>query len=171
MLYDVYLIFTHVLEAHPIPPPTLQVMRKKTVPETLTIKKKISKSSNPSNMKGRQIKRAPKNTENGTGAATPMQKVDQDATSSNGDVRDDGCRDNENRERSVTPTESDLLRYLNVHITPPKIDNLTSFELSREEYLDGIIELVQSDCPEVVRDMDSFIEAMKKAFKYNMEGV
>ena len=157
-----------VLETHTMSP-TLQVMRKKTVPETLTIKKKISKSSNPSNIKGRQTKRA-KNTENGTGAASPMQKVDQDTTSSNGDVRDDGCRDNENRERSVTPTESDLLRYLNVHITPPKIDNLTSFELSRDEYLDGILKLVQSDCPEVVRDMDSFIEAMKKAFEYNTRG-
>jgi len=145
----------------------LQVMRKKTDPETLVLKKKISKSSKSSNIKVRQTKRPPTNTDPRTEPASPIQKVDRSVGYAREDTCDEECI--EVRERSVTPVQSDLLKYLNVHITPPEIGNLTSFKLSREEYLDGIIKLVQSDCPEVVSDMGSFMEAMQNAFKYNME--
>jgi hypothetical protein len=96
------------------------------------------------------------------------------------------CEDDDNnggsRGRSTTPSESDLLRYLTAHITPhthishntphPETgdtDNLfggelTSFTIGREEYLEGIVRLVKSDCPEVVQDMGGFLKAMKQAF-------
>ena len=163
----------YVLEHHVMSLPRIQVMRKKTDPETLAVKKKIIKSSKSNNTKARQTKCS--NTDAGrvtgkmTGHATapssPIQKGDHAGTNSRKGMGDGECETNENRGRSVTPTESDFSKYLNVHITPPDIDRLTSFEMSREEYLNGIIQLVQSDCPEVVRDMDSFMEAIRKAFK------
>jgi hypothetical protein len=90
------------------------------------------------------------------------------------------CEDDDNnggsRGRSTTPpSESDLLRYLTAHITPhthishntphPETGGeLTSFTIGREEYLEGIVRLVKSDCPEVVQDMGGFLKAMKQAF-------
>ena len=68
------------------------------------------------------------------------------------------------RERSVTPTESDLLKYLTAHITPSEPGCFTSFVISREEYLQGIVQLVKSDCPEVMEDVDCFMLAMQQAY-------
>jgi hypothetical protein len=82
-----------------------------------------------------------------------------------GDTCDDRYSDTGSRDRSVTPIESDLLKYLTAHITPPVQGGFTSFVISREEYLQGIVELVKSDCPEVVQDMSFFMEAMQQAFK------
>ena len=86
-----------------------------------------------------------------------------------GHSRDEMCddmgSDNGSRGRSITPTESDLLKYLTAHITNPVVDGLTSFVISREEYLKGIVDLVKSDCPEVVHDMECFIGAMQTAFR------
>jgi hypothetical protein len=42
--------------------------------------------------------------------------------------------------------------------------DVTSFVIGREEYLEGVVRLVQSDCPEVTNNMKSFIDAMKDAF-------
>jgi hypothetical protein len=92
-----------------------------------------------------------------------------DATSTNNNVTnnhvDDIGSDEGTRERSTTPIESDLLKYLTAHITPPEAGDLTSFVISREEYLQGIVQLVKSDCPEVVDNIDSFMSAMQQAFK------
>ena len=157
----------YVLEPHLMSLSRVQVMRKKTDPETLVIKKKIAKSSKSNNTKVRQAKRQHGNTA-ATTASPPAQRRDHDVTNSRDCMGDEECGNSETRGRSVTPIESDLLKYLNVHIMPPDIDKLTSFEIGREEYLQGIIQLVQSDCPEVVRDMDSFLAAMQKAFKYTI---
>ena len=81
------------------------------------------------------------------------------------DTSDDRCSDTGGVERSVTAVESDLLKYLTAHITPPVLGGLTSFVISREEYLQGIVQLVKNDCPEVVQDIDSFMEAMQQAFR------
>ena len=78
---------------------------------------------------------------------------------------DDIGSDESTRERSTTPIESDLLKYLTAHITPPEPGGITSFVISREEYLRGIVQLVKSDCPEVVDHIDSFMSAMQQAFK------
>ena len=75
------------------------------------------------------------------------------------------------RDRSPTPLESDLLRYLTAHITPMHKQehsefyvDVTSFVIGREEYLQGIVRLVQSDCPEVSGDLKCFVQAMQQAF-------
>ena len=80
-------------------------------------------------------------------------------------------------ERSPTPLENDLLQYLTLHIAPPQPcsagngslqpDNswlMTSFDISVNEYLQGIVRLIQSDCPEAVHDIKPFIAAMEQAF-------
>jgi hypothetical protein len=73
--------------------------------------------------------------------------------------------------RSVSPLESDLLRYLTAHIMPP--DNhessdfcveVTNFVIGRSEYLQGIVRLVQSDCPEVANNLQHFMASMEDAF-------
>jgi hypothetical protein len=87
------------------------------------------------------------------------------STNARENMGDDMGSDTASRERSVTPTESDLLKYLTSHITNPVVDELTSFVISREEYLKGIVDLVMSDCPEVVHDMDCFMTAMQAAFR------
>ena len=68
------------------------------------------------------------------------------------------------REGSTTPVESDLLKYLTAHISPSIPSVLTSFVITREEYLQGILELVKSDCPEVMQDLPCFLAEMKNAF-------
>ena len=80
------------------------------------------------------------------------------------------------REASVTPVESDLLRYLSAHIAPQAAaahtheevspDSITRFEIGRDEYLQGVLRLVQSDCPEVMHDMPCFVAAMQTAFAH-----
>jgi 23S rRNA A2030 N6-methylase RlmJ len=70
--------------------------------------------------------------------------------------------------------ESDLLRYLTAHISPPCFvdsnaegsfrGDVTSFVIERGEYLEGIVRLIQSDCPEAVDDMASFVCAIQGAF-------
>jgi hypothetical protein len=90
------------------------------------------------------------------------------------DCGDDGMSATGSRERSSSPLESDLLRYLTVHIAPPTMvesshrsfafTDVTSFVIERDEYLEGIVRLIQSDCPEVVCDIQSFTNAMQKAF-------
>ena len=86
-------------------------------------------------------------------------------------VDEDSISHGSSRDRSPTPLESDLLRYLTAHITP--IDkhknshlyvDMTSFVIGRDEYLQGIVRLVQSDCPEVSDDLKCFVDAMKQAF-------
>jgi hypothetical protein len=92
-------------------------------------------------------------------------------------VCDDDESNGGSRGRSVTPSESDLLRYLTAHITPPTTAHpetgdmnklfggeLTSFTIGREEYLEGIVRLVKSDCPEVAQDMAFLKNAMQQAF-------
>jgi hypothetical protein len=78
---------------------------------------------------------------------------------------------NSHRSRSTTPLETDLLRYLTAHIKQPSVPNedslclnMTSFVIGRDEYLQGIVRLVQTDCPEVVDDLNSFLLSMKQAF-------
>ena len=93
--------------------------------------------------------------------------VGGDATSTNDSNLyhvDDIGSDEGTRERCTTPIESDLLKYLTAHITPPESGDLTSFVISREEYLQGIVQLVKSDCPEVVDHIDSFMSAMQQDF-------
>jgi hypothetical protein len=82
------------------------------------------------------------------------------------------------REASTSPIESDLLRYLSAHILPkqtlatPSVggqdsapgDDVTSFVIGCEEYLQGVIRLVKSDCPEVMLDMATFATAMQHAY-------
>jgi hypothetical protein len=90
------------------------------------------------------------------------------------DMVDDTVSMTDSRDRSTSPVESDLLRYLTAHIMPPcTMDcnsigssgvDVTSFVIGREEYLEGVVRLVQSDCPEVTNNMKSFIDAMKDAF-------
>jgi hypothetical protein len=77
------------------------------------------------------------------------------------------------REASATPVESDLLRYLSAHIAPradathaASPDSITSFEIGRDEYLQGVLRLVKSDCPEVMHDMPGFVAAMQNAFAH-----
>jgi len=80
-------------------------------------------------------------------------------------------------ERSPTPLENDLVQYLTLHIAPPtsvsignaplQPDNpwlLTSFDIEVTEYLQGIVRLIQSDCPEAVHDIRPFMSAMEQAF-------
>ena len=86
-------------------------------------------------------------------------------TNAGENMGDDMGSDTGSRERSATPTESDLLKYLTSHITNAVVDGVTSFVISREEYLKGIVDLVKSDCPEVVHDMDCFLTAMQAAFR------
>jgi hypothetical protein len=75
------------------------------------------------------------------------------------------------RSRSTTPLETDLLRYLTAHIKEPSIQDkgsfcldVTSFVIEREEYLQGVVRLIQADCPEVVDDLNSFMACMQEAF-------
>jgi hypothetical protein len=94
-------------------------------------------------------------------------RLDGDLTSThyhNPNQADDTGSDEGMRERSTTPIESDLLKYLTANITPSEPGDLTSFVISREEYLRGIVQLVKSDCPEVVDNIDSFTTAMQQAF-------
>ena len=86
--------------------------------------------------------------------------VDEDTTSNCG-----------SRDRSITPLESDLLRYLTSHISPIDQEDssdlcfgATSFVIGRDEYLHGIVRLVKSDCPEVTHDIQGFLRAMQQAF-------
>jgi hypothetical protein len=91
------------------------------------------------------------------------------------DVGDDNMSPTGSRERSGSPVESDLLRYLTVHITPPFLvdstikgsscSDVTTFVIERGEYLEGIVRLIQSDCPEVALDVASFTQAMQAAFR------
>lgn len=87
-----------------------------------------------------------------------------------GSTMDEAAGTNGSRERSTSPLESNLLRYLTAHITPPTEEvsdlcvEVTSFVIGRSEYLQGIVRLVQSDCPEVAHDMEHFMAAMKDAF-------
>jgi hypothetical protein len=75
------------------------------------------------------------------------------------------------RSRSTTPQETDLLRYLTAHIKQPDVPpggslclDITSFVIGRDEYLQGIIKLIQADCPEVVDSEDSFMVCIREAF-------
>jgi hypothetical protein len=102
------------------------------------------------------------------------------------DMVDDNGSNTGSRERSNSPVESDLLRYLTVHIAPPCFTDsdamestdmkqsfcidVTSFVIEKDEYLEGVVRLIQSDCPEVVQDMKSFVSAMQKAFT-NVNGI
>jgi hypothetical protein len=89
-------------------------------------------------------------------------------------VIDDSTSAAGSRERSSSPMESDLLRYLTAHISPPCFvdsnaegsfrGDVTSFVIERGEYLEGIVRLIQSDCPEAVDDMASFVCAIQGAF-------
>jgi hypothetical protein len=86
-------------------------------------------------------------------------------------INDDVISNSGSRDRSTTPLESDLLRYLTAHISPLGADGFhdlyiggTNFAIGRDEYLQGIVRLVKSDCPEVTDDVQSFLEAMKQAF-------
>jgi hypothetical protein len=69
-------------------------------------------------------------------------------------------------EHSPTPVESDLLVYLSAHTNPPKniIDGYTVFSIETDEYLRGIVRLVQSDCPEICTEIGSFLNSMARAF-------
>jgi hypothetical protein len=88
-----------------------------------------------------------------------------------------GSNKDSGTERSPTPLENDLLQYLTLHIAPPppcstengylQPDNswlMTSFDIGVNEYLQGIVRLIQSDCPEAVQDIKPFMAAMRKAF-------
>jgi hypothetical protein len=109
-----------------------------------------------------------------TGACTSTTDS-QDRLGSHMDTTiDDNTSAAGSRERSISPMESDLLRYLTAHISPPCFvdsnaggsfcGDVTSFVIERGEYLEGIVRLIQSDCPEVVDDMASFVCAIEQAF-------
>jgi hypothetical protein len=164
-----YGIFTLDL-GHPFNILLLQVMRKKidTTPATSGVSQKVivkKPRSSTASARSRQAKTV----------AVPPQQALPIVSSANvdGGTADEIHSPPDSRDRSTTPIESDLLKYLTAHITPSQVptetgtcfqSDLTSFVISREEYLHGIIQLVQSDCPEVVQDIDSFMHAMQKAF-------
>ena len=150
-------------------------MRKKTdVPNatnsnTAVVSNKII--SKPSRSKQTAVSSVKKNStqshgERETEKGTTFDLVDTAVTG----TRDDTSA-NSSRDRSPTPLESDLLRYLTAHITPMHKQehsefyvDVTSFVIGREEYLQGIVRLVQSDCPEVSGDLTCFVQAMQQAF-------
>jgi hypothetical protein len=164
----------------------VQVMRKKpdtlpVVTNTPVVKKIISKRPRPNtaNVRERPSKHTTTHsqqladtpfppTDSGGSACHDLTLTTESVTGSvGGDVGDDICsNEGGTRERSVTPTESDLLKYLTAHITPSEPGCFTSFVISREEYLQGIVQLVKSDCPEVMADMDCFMQAMQQAYTY-----
>jgi hypothetical protein len=96
-----------------------------------------------------------------------------DGSSVYDNVFDDVVSNSGSAERSTTPMESELLKYLTAHIKPAVSsgygssvgDTFTSFVIGREEYLQGIVRLIHSDCPEVVKNMDLFLGAMQQAFE------
>jgi hypothetical protein len=136
-------------------------MRKKNPPgASTTLNTAISKKRSTSTGTSRKIptQQVPTNME--VEALHTANEMVDDVSSSGGP----------SRERSSSPLESDLLKYLTAHIAPPSGDYdmfhavVTSFSIGRNEYLEGIVRLVQSDCPEVACDMQSFVGAMKQAF-------
>ena len=136
----------------------------KTSPSVAPVKKTIVKATR---LVDRSVYKQPKRC---IDAELPPQ-VDSVSPLEGGGTRDSGT------ERSPTPLENDLLHYLTLHITPPqsigttdcpiKHDDswfITSFDIGVTEYLQGIVRLVQSDCPEAVHDLRPFLSAMKQAF-------
>ena len=109
------------------------------------------------------------------GASTPVIDNSDQLASRIDNAVDDNISISDSRDRSSSPVESDLLRYLTAHIAPPDADasfsaDVTSFVIGRDEYLEGIVRLIQSDCPEVVDNMASFIHAIQGAF-HNVTGM
>jgi hypothetical protein len=159
---------------------TLQIMRKKTDVSTTGIPAGVS---NKTIVKPSRQRSTPVTTVTGKKNSTLTTTV-KDAKdgcmlelAGGIGVRDTGIPNSEDvsagssRDRSPTPLESDLLRYLTAHITPiHKQDicdmyaDVTSFVIGRDEYLQGIVRLVQSDCPEVSGDLQCFVTAMQQAF-------
>jgi hypothetical protein len=161
----------------------VQVMRKKpdtlpVVTNTPVVKKIISKRPRPNTANVRERPSKHTTTHSQQLADTPFPPTDSGGShddltgtippdSGVGGLGDDMSNEGGGtRERSVTPTESDLLKYLTAHITPSEPGCFTSFVISREEYLQGIVQLVKSDCPEVMADMDCFMHAMQQAYTY-----
>ena len=77
------------------------------------------------------------------------------------------------REPSTTPLENDLLRYLTANISVPmqagvnsasSASNSTSFDIGANEYLVGIVKLIQNDYPEISKEVNVFLGAMQQAF-------
>jgi hypothetical protein len=77
------------------------------------------------------------------------------------------------RETSSTPLENDLLRYLTAHISAPtqtsdlatsSSSDSTSFEIGANEYLVGVVRLIQNDYPEISKEINVFLGAMQQAF-------
>ena len=146
-----------------------------TPSSTTSIKKTIVKSSRV--VKGSAIKRPTRKLADrdvdseltqGVASVIPVVEGTGSLSASN---RDSGT------ERSPTPLENDLLQYLTLHISPPtsvsignafpQPDNpwlLTSFDIGVTEYLQGIVRLIKSDCPEAVHDIRPFLSAMEQAF-------
>lgn len=160
-------------EFHDIHPPH-QIMRKKpdTAPSTITTTSVVS---------NKIISKPPRSKSASAPAALAKKNVTlstaggQTAPLAGCAVATDTHSENvsagSSRDRSPTPLESDLLRYLTAHITPMhKEENkefyvdVTSFVIGRDEYLQGIVRLVQSDCPEVSGDLKCFVQAMQQAF-------
>jgi hypothetical protein len=161
---------------------TLQVMRKKTGTEATTLSGKGAVLKTITKKPRAQVATQATRTVVAHPSAPDPSKEDlfrfsmhtSEGYQCGEDGGDDGMSATGSRERSSSPLESDLLRYLTVHIAPPSMvesshrsftfTDVTSFVIERDEYLQGIIRLIQSDCPEVVCDIQSFTNAMQKAF-------
>ena len=155
---------------HNIRHPTRQVMRKKPDSTGGVSNKIIAK---PSRSKSTTVLIAGRKDSTLSTNPPPIQNDNIiDSTNDIGIHTTDGVNDTSpasSRDRSPTPTESDLLRYLTAHISPINTESgfyidVTSFVIGRDEYLQGIVRLIQSDCPEVSDDMKGFVEAMQQAF-------
>jgi hypothetical protein len=62
------------------------------------------------------------------------------------------------------PCECDILRYLSTNIRPPDVIQVTSFVIGVDEYLQGVVQLIQRDCPEMAPGVHVFTAAIQKAF-------
>ena len=145
-----------------------------TQPSAAPVKKTIVKARR--SVGGSQCKKTTHKLSDGAVYSAPTQSVDsvvsiEGGVGSNGSARDSGT------ERSPTPLENGLLQYLTLNINPSQSFStgggslqpddswlITSFDISVTEYLQGIVRLVQSDCPEAVHDIKPFLSAMEKAF-------
>ena len=148
----------------------------------------ISKKKKPAAARPSRAAEAP----GAAGVLAPLDPRRADRTASPAAASDHAMAGNEclvsnpaSRETSTTPVESDLLRYLSAHIAPhaaaagggatsaadmhaagPLRGSITSFEIGRDEYLQGVLRLVKADCPEVMHDMPCFVAAMQTAFAH-----
>ena len=145
-----------------------------TSPPAAPVKKTIVKARRP--VGGLVCKKPPRKLADGDVQSEQPKRVDSVVSVEDGGNLGVSTRDS-GTERSPTPLENDLLNYLTVNITPPQPFStgngslqpddawlVTSFDIGVAEYLQGIVRLVQSDCPEAVHDIRPFLAAMEQAF-------